>query len=108
MHAGALRALEFDRIVSVVRGFAQTPGGHAALGALEPLTTPGAVSGALAATSETVRFLGGGQIAIQAPDELDEVLGALLVEGRPLDGLQLMALAGFLASVETTANGIRR
>ena len=91
MHAGALRALEFDRIVEVIRGFAQTPQGEAHLAALEPATDPRAVASALAATSETVRFLAEGQIAVQAPSELEVILAGIGVEGRPLEPLQLIA-----------------
>ena len=36
MHAGALRALEFDRIVSVVSGLAVTPTGRDRLAELTP------------------------------------------------------------------------
>ena len=108
MHAGALKALEFDRIVEVIRGFAQTPSGEARLAALRPLASEDAVRGALAATSETVRFLAVGQIGLQAPQDLEESLAALLVEGRPLESLQLVALATFLASVEGTCGAVRR
>jgi DNA mismatch repair protein MutS2 len=106
MHAGALRALEFDRIVEVVRGFAQTPAGEARLGELGPAVTEAAVSAALAATSETVKFVAGAQIGFQAPPDLDVITGGLLVEGRPLEPLQLLALASFLASIESTRGGI--
>ena len=37
MHLGALRALEFDRIVAVVSGLAVTPTGEARLAELEPV-----------------------------------------------------------------------
>ncbi len=57
MHAGALRALEYDRIVEAVRRFAQTPPGAARLAKLQPLVDARAVAGALAATAETSRFL---------------------------------------------------
>ena len=108
MHAGALRALEFDRIVAVIRGFAQTPQGEAQLAQLHPATEAKKVAAALAATSETVRFLAGASIAVQAPPELEIVLGALTVEGRPLEPLQLISLASFLSTVENTANAVRR
>jgi DNA mismatch repair protein MutS2 len=108
MHAGALKALEFDRIVAVIRGFAQTPAGEARLRALHPSTDPATVARALAATSETVRFLSVAPIAVQAPPELETVLEALAVEGRPLEPLELVALASFLTSVETTCAAIRR
>jgi DNA mismatch repair protein MutS2 len=108
MHAGALRALEFDRIVEVIRGFAQTPQGEAHLAALEPATDPRAVASSLAATSETVRFLAEGQITVQAPSELEVALAGITVEGRPLESLHLLALANFLATVATTCGAIRR
>src|SRR5687767_4052879 len=106
MHAGALRALEFDRIVAVIRGFAQTPQGELRLAQLRPATEPRPVVSALAATSETVRFLGGAQITVQAPRELEVILAGITVEGRALEPLQLLALANFLNSVETTCGAV--
>ncbi len=108
MHAGALRALEFDRIVEAVGGFALTPPGAARLARLEPLTEPRAVASALAATSETVRFLADTPIALHAPADLDVLLASISVEGRALDAHHLLALGGFLASVESTCVAIRR
>jgi DNA mismatch repair protein MutS2 len=108
MHAGALRALEFDRIVEAVRRFALTPPGDARLALLAPETEPRAVATALAATSETVRFLADNHVAFQAPADLEQLLAALAVEGRALDAVHLLALAAFLASVDVTCALIRR
>jgi DNA mismatch repair protein MutS2 len=108
MYPGALRTLEFDRIVSLVSERAQTPMGEARLRALEPSSDPASVAHALAATSEAVRFLADNQVALQAPLELEDVLAGLSVEGRALEPSQLLALASFLGSVETTASAIRR
>src|SRR5688572_6411394 len=108
MHAGALRALEFDRIVEVIRGFAQTPQGEAHLAALEPATDARAVASALAATGETVRFLSESPISVQAPAEIEVILEGITVEGRPLEPLQLVALASFLSTVTTTCSAVRR
>jgi DNA mismatch repair protein MutS2 len=108
MYSGALRALEFDRIVEAVCRFAQTPPGRAKLARLTPLTDGDRVSAALAATSETVRFLADNHIGLQAPDDLDLILQSLAVEGRPLEPLQLRALAAFLASIEATCGSIHR
>ena len=108
MHPGALKPLEFDRIVEAVRRFALTPPGAARLDRLQPLTDPRAVSTALNATSETARFLREEQIALQAPDDLEAVLMSLAVEGRVLEPASLVSLAGFLASVDTTCATIRR
>jgi DNA mismatch repair protein MutS2 len=108
MHAGALKALEFDRVVAVLRGYAQTPSGDARLAALHPAADAAAVAGALAATAETVSFLSVAPISVQAPPEMDDILEGLTVEGRPLEPLQLHALGSFLTSVETTCGAIRR
>ncbi|MGB2716924.1 MAG: endonuclease MutS2 [Vicinamibacterales bacterium] len=108
MNAGALRALEFDRIVEAVGRFALTPAGRAALAALEPETDPVAVRSALSATAETVSFLSEAQIGLQAPADLEHTFKALAVEGRALEPLQLHGLATFLGSIETTAAAIRR
>ena len=104
MHAGALRALEFDRIVEAVCRFAQTPPGRRRLARLEPLDRAARGRAArLRATAETVRFLADDQIGAAArPTDLDATLTALAVEGRALEPLQLLALADFLASVEAT------
>ncbi len=108
MQAGALRALEFDRIVEAVGRFAVTPSGGRRLAALHPLVDAGAVSKALAATSETVRFLGDNHLGLSAPQELDAILEALTVEGSALDAVHLLALAAFLASVESACTAVRR
>src|SRR5690349_17867801 len=70
MHPGALKALEFDRIVASVTRLAQTPPGAERLTQLGPAHDPDSVSRALALTSETARFLSGtGEIALRAPAE---------------------------------------
>jgi DNA mismatch repair protein MutS2 len=108
MHAGALRALEFDRIVEAVCRFALTPPGAARLAELHPLTDARAVSGALSATSETVRFLGDNQLGLQAPADLETILASVAVEGRALEAGHLTALASFLASIESACSSVRR
>jgi DNA mismatch repair protein MutS2 len=109
MTPGALRALEFDRIVEAVGRLAQTPPGGARLAELRPSAEAREVAAALAGTAETARFLSGsGEIALRAPAELDAILAALTVEGRALDPLQLVGLSTFLASIDATAAGIRR
>ena len=108
MHPGALRALEFDRIVEAVSRFAQTPPGAARLAELRPLTDTRAVAGALAATAETARFLADNHVSLHAPADLDAILESLAVEGRALEPLALIALGVFLASVDTTCAAVRR
>ncbi|MBA3296372.1 MAG: hypothetical protein H0U19_05505, partial [Acidobacteria bacterium] len=108
MHAGTLRALEFDRIVDAVCGYAQTPAGAARLAAMRPLADRTAVARSLAATAETARFVGDHHISLQASAELDDIIGALHVEGRALEPAHLLTLAAFLSSVESTAAVVRR
>jgi DNA mismatch repair protein MutS2 len=108
MHAGALRALEFDRIVEAVSRFAQTPPGASRLAKLQPLYDSRAVAAALAATAETTRFLRDEHITLQAPEDLDSILVSLAVEGRVLEPQTLVSLAAFLASVESVGQTIRR
>ncbi len=108
MHAGALRALEFDRIVEAVCRYALTPNGLRRLEQLAPETDPAAVSARLAATTETVRFLGDNQIALHAATELETIVSAIAVEGRALEAVHLLSLGAFLASVDATCAAIRR
>jgi DNA mismatch repair protein MutS2 len=108
MHPGALKPLEFDRIVEAVRRFALTPPGAARLARLQPHTDPRTVASALSATAETARFLRDAQIGLQAPEDLDAQLMALAVEGRVLDPASLVSLATFLASIDVTCATIRR
>ena len=109
MHTGALRALEWDAIVDVVRGFALTPLGEARLAELEPQSDPHRAAQLLGATSEGVKYLDANPaFSLNAPADLDTVLSALAVEGRALDPLRLLAFAEFLDSLALTCATIRR
>jgi DNA mismatch repair protein MutS2 len=109
MHAGGLRALEFDRIVAALRSFALTPTGAAALDALEPSPEPAVVRERLAGTSETVAYLAANPLfPLRAPEDLEQLLTLVDVEGRALEPAQLLALATYLESVESAASGVRR
>lgn len=108
MYHGALRALEFDRIVEAVCQFAQTPPGRSALAKLEPQTDPAAVSASLSATAETVRFLADNHVGLQAPADLDVIQSALEIEGQALEPVQLLGLAAYLSSIDTTCAAVRR
>ena len=109
MQPGALRALEFDRIVEAVRGFALTPMGDERLARLAPATDPQKVAQLLAGTTETANYVTkNGVFPLHATDDLPQILGALAVEGRALEALRLLALATFLDSVEDTRTAIRR
>ena len=74
MHEGALRSLEFDRIVEVVQSFALTPLGAAKLATLRPRTDIRSAQAALDATSECVRYLdANGPVSLDAPQTSNKV-----------------------------------
>jgi DNA mismatch repair protein MutS2 len=109
MHPGALRALEFDRIVSVVTGLALTPPGAARLDDLCPLTDTNRVIAAQRATTEGARFLADNPgFPLRAPSDLDVILDALGVEGRPLEPLRLLGLSEYLESIEQSRHAIAK
>src|SRR6478672_1656686 len=109
MQIAALRALEFDRIVSAVRGLALTPMGEDRLARLQPSNDAGKVAQLLAATSETAQFIvKNGSLPLRASTELPSILGSLAIEGRALEAPRLLALATFLDSIEETRAAIRR
>ena len=109
MQPGALRALEFDRVVEAVASLALTPMGGARLDRLEPSTDAQAVAESLAATTETSRYLASNALfPLRAADELPKIFHALAVEGRALEPLRLLALADFLDSVDEARAAIRR
>jgi DNA mismatch repair protein MutS2 len=109
MQPSALRALEFDRIVEAVVGFAATPMGAERLERLEPSTDPPRVAQLLAATSETAKYVAAHKgFPFRDSADMPQTLSALAVEGRALEALRLLALASFLDSVDETRAGIRR
>jgi DNA mismatch repair protein MutS2 len=109
MQLGALRALEFDRIVEAVRGLALTPTGEERLARLAPSTDPQKVAQQLAATSEAATYIARhGGFALRATSDLPQILNILAVEGRALEATRLLSLAAFLDSVEETRTSIRR
>jgi DNA mismatch repair protein MutS2 len=109
MNPGALRALEFDRIVSVVSGLAVTPTGQARLALLRPLTDQGRVIAAQRATSEGVRFLADNPgFPLRPPMHLEATLDALGVEGRALEPLRLLGLADYLESIEQSRSAVAK
>ena len=109
MRASALRALEFDRIVTVITGLAITPTGAARLEDLRPLTDAALVGAAQRATSEGARFLADNPgFPLRAPSDLEAILDALGVEGRPLEPLRLLGLADYLESIEHSRSAIAK
>src|SRR3954469_4884990 len=109
MQHSALRALEFDRIVEAVTGFALTPMGAERLSSLSPSTDAQQVAQWQAATTETVRFITAhGLFPLRASSDLPQILVSVAVEGRALEALRLLVLATFLDSIDEARSGIRR
>jgi len=108
MNSGTLRSLEFDRIVEAVAALAVTPTGHERLAELHPLTDAAAIAAAQKATSEGVRFLADHPgFPLRAPSDLEAIVDALGVEGRPLEAARLVALADYLESIEHSRAAVR-
>jgi DNA mismatch repair protein MutS2 len=105
----ALRALEFDRIVSVVAGLAITPPGFEQLLDLHPMSDRAAVGAAQRATTEGTRLLADLQgLPLRAPSELVLILEGLAVEGGALEALRLFGLAEYLESIDATRRAIKK
>ncbi|MEW5984901.1 MAG: Smr/MutS family protein [Acidobacteriota bacterium] len=109
MQSAVLQALEFPRIVEVVRSLAATPLGSERLAALRPSSDSRRISQWLTATTEGVRCIEQtGAFALRASAELPSTLASLAIEGRALEASRLLALGGFLDSVEETRAAIKR
>ena len=109
MQPGALRALEFDRVVDAVRALAVTPMGEECLARLTPAADPQKVAQLVAATSETAAYIAkNGAFPLRAAAELPQILVSLAIEGRALEPARLLTLAAFLESVDESRAAIRR
>jgi DNA mismatch repair protein MutS2 len=109
MQPAALKALEFDRIVEMVRGFALTPMGDERLARIAPSSDPQKVAQLLAATTETTRYLASNSLfPLRATRDLPLILSALAIEGRAVEAARLLVLATFLDSVDEAKTAIRR
>jgi DNA mismatch repair protein MutS2 len=108
MNPGTFKSLEFDRIVAAVADLAVTPTGHERLLELEPLPDVTRVIAAQKATSEGTRFLADYPgFPLRAPSDLESILDALGVEGRPLEAVRLLSLADYLESIEHSRTAVR-
>ncbi len=109
MQSAALRALEFDRVVDMVRAFAMTPMGGERLARLAPSGDAQKVAQLLATTTETAKYIAvNGVFPLRSAAELPQILTDLAVEGRALEAKRLLALATFLTSVDDAVAAVRR
>jgi DNA mismatch repair protein MutS2 len=109
MQPAALKALEFDRIVEMVRGFALTPMGDERLARIAPSPDPQKVAQLLAATTETAKYLASNSLfPLRATRDLPQILSALAIEGRAVEAPRLLVLATFLDSIDDAKTAIRR
>lgn len=109
MTPALLRALEFDRIIEALASYALTPVGKARMLDEQPQSDRAVVAQALAATSETARYVEQhGVFPLRAGAGLGAALEALGVEGRPLEALQLRLLADFVASIADAQAAVAR
>ena len=105
----ALRALEFDRIVEIVAGYAVTPTGRERLAGLQPSTDIDEIRAAQQATSEGTRFLADHPgFPLRAPSDLENILDALHLEGRALEAPRLTGLADYLESIEQSRSVVTK
>ncbi|HMF99246.1 MAG TPA: endonuclease MutS2 [Vicinamibacterales bacterium] len=109
MQLTSLRALEFDRIIDAVKGFALTPMGAERLARLQPSTDARQVAQLLAATTEATKYVAAhGLFPLRATSELPQIIAVLAIEGRALEAPRLLVLASFLDSIDESRAGIRR
>src|SRR5215510_14697189 len=109
MQPAALKALEFDRVVEMVRGFALTPMGNERLGRTAPSSDPQKVAQLLAATTETTRYLAANSLfPLRAIRSLPQILSALAIEGRALEAARLLDLTTCLDSIDEAKSARRR
>lgn len=108
MSSPVFRALEFDRIKDALAREAVTALGRARAGALQPAVDRHQVQKLLDLTVEAAGFAkAGGSLAIDATDDLHEILGGLDVAEQPLAPLQLLGLARFATSVSSVVDRVR-
>src|SRR2546421_10469838 len=101
MQPAVLRALEFDRVVDMVRAFAMTPMGDERLSRLAPSGDLQNVAQLLAATTETAKYLAAhGLFPLRAAGDMPQILAALAVEGRALEAPRPRAVAPVLSSAD--------
>lgn len=107
MRLGAVKALEFDRVVDALCSFAITPFGASLLAKLRPDVDVRRVEEMLASTTEGVEYLQSEKLfPLSTPIDLEQTLNSLAVEGRALKPKQLLELNDHLDSIQATCSKI--
>jgi DNA mismatch repair protein MutS2 len=103
-----LKALEFDKVIALVRGFAASEPGRRALDALRPSGDPGAVRDRLRATAELLDLRGrSGSVPIdEFDDQRPHLLGAA-PEGAVLNDASLVRIRDFVIAARTAEAFLR-
>ena len=109
MQPAVLRALEFDRIREAVAREASTSLGRERALTLAPSHTRDEVRQRLDLTVEAVAFAqSSGGLALDAPDDLPDILDGLDIAEQPLLPLQLLGFARFVSSVSAVVDRVRQ
>ncbi len=105
----ALEALEFDRVLELVAGFAVGPLGAECIRARQPSVDPDLVRESLAPVGELLALLAqGGAVEVEAVPPLAAVLARLRLEGSVLEGLELLAVRRTLGAARAAAAELQR
>jgi len=103
-----LKALEFDKVIALVRGFAASEPGRRALDALRPSGDPATVRDRLRATAEMLdlRSRSGAVPIDEFDDQRPHLLGAA-PEGAVLNGASLVRIRDFVIAARTAEAFLR-
>lgn len=108
MQPSVLRALEFDRIREALAREASSALGRERVLALEPATDYAVVEHGLALAREATEFTrASGSLAIDATEDLAEILTHLEIADQPLAPLELTGLARFVSSLWSLTGRVR-
>src|ERR1700730_15951511 len=103
-----LKALEFDKIVALVRGMAVSEPGRRAVEQIKPSTDDGEVRERLRATAELTELRShSGSLPLEDFEDQREILLAAAPEGAVLNGEPLLKVRNFVLAARTAAAFLR-
>src|SRR5260370_1144741 len=103
-----LKALEFDKIVALVRGMAVSEPGRRAVEQIRPSTDAGEVRERLRATAELTELRShSGSLPLEDFEDQREILLAAAPEGAVLNGEPLLKVRNFVLAARTAAAFLR-